>query len=166
VSTPKRKDGGPGRDHLTGHDTAVILGGATAGNELRTELVRDFLDGGLRIGEISGLVSHRYFSACERDKILIQDGVDTEWEHLRWYLAATFGPLEAAESVAGGKGSQHWLDEQFQRRKQPEGVGGPFARETRFSTVSAGRRCHAKDPQWPINVVSLRVFTEMEHEVV
>jgi hypothetical protein len=43
--------------------------------------------------------------------------------HLRWYLAATFGPLEAAESVAGGKGSQHWLDEQFQRRKRPEGAG-------------------------------------------
>jgi hypothetical protein len=113
---------GPARDHLTGHDTAVILGGATAGNELRTELVRDFLDGGLRIGEISGLVSHRYFSACERDKILIQDGVDTEWEHLRWYLAATFGPLEAAESVAGGKGS-HWWTNSSRGENDPRALG-------------------------------------------
>jgi hypothetical protein len=38
---------------LKDYDAVVVLGGATTGNELRTTLVKDLMDGGLRVVSIS-----------------------------------------------------------------------------------------------------------------
>ena len=98
---------------LDAYDSVVVLGGATTGNELRTALIKDLVDRGLRVGEICGLAAHRTFSPSERDLDLVEDGVDTEWKHLRRCLAAALGPLEAEGSMAGGIGSQQWLDDRY-----------------------------------------------------
>jgi len=98
---------------LEAYDGLVLLGGATTGNELRTALVKDLVDGGLRVEEICGLAADRTFSASERDEVLAQEGVDTEWTHLRRCLATAFGPLEAVESLAGGVGWQQWSDDRY-----------------------------------------------------
>ena len=92
----------------------MLLGGATTGNELRTALVKDLVDEGLQTGEICGLAGHRAFSPSEWEDVLVQEGVDTEWKHLRRCLATAFGPLGGVDSRAGGSGSQHWLDDRYQ----------------------------------------------------
>ena len=98
---------------LAAYDGVLVLGGATTGNELRTALVRNLVDEGLRVGELCGLAAHRAFSPSERDEVFVQEGVDTEWKHLRRCLATAFGPLETVESVAGGIGSQQWMDDRY-----------------------------------------------------
>lgn len=98
---------------LMAYDSVVVLGGATTGNELRTALIKDLVDGGLRVGEMCGLSAHRTFSGSERDEALAEDGVDTEWKHLLRCLDAAFGPLESEGSTAGGVGAQPWLDHRF-----------------------------------------------------
>jgi hypothetical protein len=98
---------------LSAYGGALILGGATTGNELRTAFVRDLVEGSLRIGEIYGLAAHRPLSVFEGDEALARAGIDTEWTHLRRCLAEAFGPMQAEGSMAGGMGWQQWSDDRY-----------------------------------------------------
>jgi hypothetical protein len=118
---------------LEAYDSVVVLGGATTGNELRTALVKDLVDGGLRVEEICGLAAHRAFSPSERDEVLVQEGVDAEWKHLLRCLDAAFGPLEAEGAMAGGVGAQPWLDHRCR------GAGGQALRLLVAPSASSSR---------------------------
>jgi hypothetical protein len=148
---------------LPAYDGVLVLGGATTGNELRTALVKDLVDGGLRIGEICGLAAHRAFSPSERDEVLVQGGVDTEWKHLLRCLDAAFGPLEAEGARAGGVGAQAWLDHRYR------GAGGqalrlvvaPSASSSRANTSDAVAfflERHSDDPPQTLLVVTSAIY--------
>lgn len=67
---------------LGAYDNVLLLGGTTSGNQLRTALISDLLDRGLRVGEVYGLTAHRRLSASERDEVAATEGAKTEWKHL------------------------------------------------------------------------------------
>lgn len=83
----------------------VVLGGATTGNELRTELAAD-VSRRLSWSELIGLSSDREPGATEHlsDPDSVNDGV--EWVHLLRQFRLKFGPL-IASTTGGGDDNEH-----------------------------------------------------------
>jgi hypothetical protein len=99
---------------LPRYECALLLGGATTGNELRTAYVDELLKTGVALDEIAGLAAYRPLGPSEQTDALTGEGIDNEWTHLRRCLAANFGPLRSERSASGGEGVGRWVDQQFQ----------------------------------------------------
>lgn len=81
------------RPQLTGYDTTVLLGGATTGNRLRTELAARLARSGVDIGLLALVTAARPIGAREHETDPDSRGDAWESENLLRRVDDAFGPL-------------------------------------------------------------------------
>lgn len=97
----------PSRD---AYGATLLLGGATTGNRLRTQLLARAMRAGLDPGVVVAVTADRPLTAHERasDPDSIADAA--EWEHLLRCVGEQLGPLSELRDERGAIGASAWQD--------------------------------------------------------
>jgi hypothetical protein len=95
------------------YGATVILGGATTGNRLRSELAKDCAASGTTLGPIVAAAAARPITEHERETDPDAAEETAEWENLLRNLDASFGSLSPEEGGADELQSEGWLDRRF-----------------------------------------------------
>jgi hypothetical protein len=96
---------------LPAYDVGLVLGGATTGNRLRSELAADLTRSGVTFAELVALTAARHLSPGELQSEPDSANDTTEWQNLSRYLHRYFGPLQSDATSTGGEGTQAWREE-------------------------------------------------------
>jgi hypothetical protein len=93
------------------YDAGLVLGGATTGNRLRSELAAELTQSGVTFTELVGLTAARPLGRSELQSEPVSANNTTEWQNLSRYLHRVFGPLQSEATSTGGDGTQAWREE-------------------------------------------------------
>lgn len=101
------------KPRCSSYGATLLLGGATTGNRLRTELARDLLSEGVDLGMIVAVTAERPLSDHEHatDPESVAD--PTEWSNLLRHLNGAFGPLRTGTTITGDTGEIFWQDQEY-----------------------------------------------------
>jgi hypothetical protein len=96
---------------LPAYDVGLLLGGATTGNRLRTQLAANLMQSGVTFAELVALTAARPLSPGELRSEPDSANDTTEWQNLSRYLHRYFGPLQSDTISTGGDSTQAWREE-------------------------------------------------------